>query len=177
MSNNIKIAISGKSGCGNSTVSRMVAHELGLRLINYTFHDIAEEKGIDFKELHQLAQKDLSFDRYLDRRQIELASEGECVLGSRLAIWLLEDAFLKVYLEASPEVRAGRIKKREGGDFETIFREMQERDERDRQRYIKLYDIDIDDYRFADLIINTDNLDQHKVTKMIVERVREKKRE
>jgi cytidylate kinase len=33
----LRIAISGKSGCGNTTVSRMVAEKLGLRFINFTF--------------------------------------------------------------------------------------------------------------------------------------------
>jgi cytidylate kinase len=37
----IKIAISGKSGCGNSTVSRIVANRLGLRLVNYTVRALA----------------------------------------------------------------------------------------------------------------------------------------
>ncbi|HEY9053576.1 MAG TPA: hypothetical protein VIO60_02025, partial [Rectinemataceae bacterium] len=31
------IAISGKSGCGNTTVSRLVAKRLERRFINYTF--------------------------------------------------------------------------------------------------------------------------------------------
>ena len=46
----IKIAVSGKSGCGNSTVSRLLADKLGLKLINYTFHNMAEEAGIPFAE-------------------------------------------------------------------------------------------------------------------------------
>lgn len=82
----LRIAVSGKSGCGNSTVSRLVAERLGLRLVNYTFHSIANEQGIPFEEVCQLAEEDSSWDRYLDRRQIELAMEQPCVLGSRLAV-------------------------------------------------------------------------------------------
>src|SRR6056297_4004390 len=99
----LKIAISGKSGCGNSSVSRIVAEKLNLRLINYTFHDMADEKGIDFEEFCRMAEQDFSFDRELDRKQVEMAEEGDCVLGSRLAIWVLDKADLKVYLDASLE--------------------------------------------------------------------------
>ena len=56
----IKIAVSGKSGCGNSTVSRLLAEKLGLKLINYTFHNMAEEAGIPFEELCLKAENDPS---------------------------------------------------------------------------------------------------------------------
>ena len=168
----IKIAISGKSGCGNSTVSRLVAEYLGFKLINYTFRNIAQEKGISFDELCILAQEDTSYDLYLDKKQVELAEEGNCVLGSRLAIWMLKDAELKVFLKASPEVRARRIQKREGGTFEEVFAKTVERDERDSKRYMATYKIDNDDYSFADLIIDTDDTEQEAVAEIIANEVR-----
>src|SRR6056297_1712693 len=111
----IKIAVSGKSGCGNTTVSRLVAESLNLRLINYTFKDMAAEHGVSFEKFCGMAEEDLSYDRELDQKQVALAEGGDCVLGSRLAIWMLEDADLKVYLKASPRTRAERISRREGG--------------------------------------------------------------
>ena len=171
MSNNLKIAISGKSGCGNSSVSQIVAQRLSLRLINYTFKSIAKERGIAFEEVCQLAENDTSFDFQVDKRQVEMANEGNCVLGSRLAIWLLEDAALKVYLEASAEKRARRIKKREGGDLDTVYREMIQRDDRDRLRYMKLYKIDIDKYQIADLVIDTENKNQYQIAEMIIRKI------
>ena len=159
MSNELKVAISGKSGCGNTTVSRLLAKRLSLRLINYTFHDMAQEQGVSFEELCRRAEEDDQYDLYLDRRQVELASRGSCVLASRLAIWLLEDAQLKVYLFASPEVRAKRIAQREGQPVEQALAELHERDGRDAQRYLRLYGIDIDRYDFADLVVDTDKLE------------------
>lgn len=41
----VRVAISGKSGCGNTTVSSMLAEKLGIKLINYTFRQLAAEKG------------------------------------------------------------------------------------------------------------------------------------
>jgi len=163
MSSELKIAISGKSGCGNTTVSRLLADRLSLRLINYTFRDMARERGISFEELRRRAEEDDQYDLYLDRRQVELASRESCVLGSRLAIWLLKDAQLKVYLYASPEVRAGRIARREGRSFEQALAELHERDGRDGQRYLRLYGIDIDRYGFADLVVDTEELDVEQV--------------
>ena len=170
----MQIAISGKSGCGNSTVSRLVAERLGLRLVNYTFHSIAEERNIEFKKLCRMAEHDPSWDRYLDRRQVELAREGPCVLGSRLAVWLLKEADLKVYLTAPLEVRAGRIHRRENGRYEDVLAETKARDERDRQRYLKLYGIDNNRYEFVDLVIDTEPYSPEEITDQIVAAGRER---
>ena len=150
----IKIAISGKSGCGNSTISRLTAARLGLKMINYTFHTIAEERQMDFRTFYKLADADGSWDLYLDNKQVELAASGNCVLGSRLAVWMLKDADLKVFLDAPVEVRASRIQKREGGDLAAVIKETTERDEHDRKRFIKLYKIDNSDFAFVDVVIN-----------------------
>jgi cytidylate kinase len=164
------IAISGKSGCGNSTVSRLCSEHLGIQLVNFTFRQLAEEKGVDFGTMCAMAEESSELDRELDRRQVEMARETASVLGSRLAIWILEDADLKVYLEASPGVRAERVFKREGGSLERSLRETAVRDRRDHDRYMKIYGIDNDNYSFADLIIDTDSLEPEDIMKMIVER-------
>ena len=173
MSNNLKIAISGKSGCGNSTVSALVAERTGLVLINYTFKSIAAELGVAFAEVCRFAETDTSYDHRVDEKQIELANASPCVLGSRLAVWLLENADLKVYLEAEPATRAQRIQKREGGEYNEILEKTIERDRRDRARYLKLYKIDIDNYDFVDLIIDTELKTPEQIAEVIISRARE----
>ncbi|HDQ13192.1 MAG TPA: cytidylate kinase [Sediminispirochaeta sp.] len=165
----IKIAISGKSGCGNSSVSRLVADKLNLRLINYTFKDMAAERDMDFEEFCRLAESDHSYDIELDNKQVKLAEGGDCVLGSRLAIWVLKDADLKVFLEASLDTRAERIVQREGGSLAEQREATRARDVRDNARYKKLYGIDNDDYGFADLKIRTDDKDQYEIADLIIE--------
>ncbi len=150
----------------------MVADRLGLRLVNYTFRNLAKEHDMSFEELQKSAETDPKWDRYLDKKQLELAREGDCVLGSRLAVWLLEEADLSVYLTASLEVRARRIREREGGTFEEVLEETTARDTRDHQRYLKLYDIDNNDYEFVDLVIDTENMEPHEVASKIVARAR-----
>lgn len=161
------VAISGKSGCGNSTVSRMLAERLGRRLINYTFHTLANELDIPFKELLERAKTDYSYDRMLDRKQIQMARENDSVIGSRLAIWLLPDAQLTVYLYADPEVRAKRIHMREGGNLTDIIAFTKQRDAMDTERYRNIYQINNDDYQFADLIINTNRLNPGRIVDII----------
>ncbi len=174
MSNRLSVAISGKSGCGNSSVSKLVAQRLSLRFINYTFRSLAQERGMSFEEFSKLAEVDTSYDLALDRTQKEMAAEGNCVLGSRLAIWLLPDADLKVYLTASLPVRSERIARREGKSVEQAMAETVERDRLDRARYLALYGIDNDQYDFADLVIDTEAHDEYTVAGLIAAAARAK---
>jgi cytidylate kinase len=168
----LRIAISGKSGCGNSTVSRIVAGRLGLRLVNYTFKDLARERGLSFEEVCRRAENDSKYDLTIDRMQVSLAEQGRCVLGSRLAIWLLRDSALTIYLEAGLEARAARIARREGMPLAAALADTAERDRRDHDRYLRLYGYDVDSFRFADLVIDAETLDQESVAAMIVQRAR-----
>ena len=171
MKKEIKIAISGRSGCGNTTVGKMVADSLGLRFINFTFRSLAYERGMDLKTVLELAANDDFWDREVDSRQVTLAREkGGCVLGSRLAVWMLEEADLKIYLNASPMIRAERIVKREGGSLEEIAAFTGERDRQDHGRYLRLYNIDTDNYGFVDLVIETDNITPQEITDRIVKK-------
>ena len=163
----LSIAISGKSGCGNTTVSRMLAERLNLKFINYTFRTIAEEDGISFDEVLRLAEASPDCDRRVDTTQVHLARQAPCVLGSRLAIWMLEEADLKVYLTGSPRTRAQRILKREGGNLQRQMEATAARDKRDYARYLDMYEIDSNDYSPADLVINTNRLDAAQVVNII----------
>lgn len=167
MSSNIWIAVSGRSGCGNTSVSRALARRLGLRFINYTFRSIAEEDGISFEDVTRRAEESDDDDLRVDRRQVELARRAPSVLGSRLAVWMLEEADLKVFLTASPEVRAERIRRREGGRLEEQMRITADRDRRDHQRYLRLYGIDNNDYSLADLVVNTERFDVNQVAELV----------
>jgi len=173
--NEVTIAISGKSGCGNTTVSRLVSETLGLKFINFTFRSLAEERGMDLKEILALAAKDDSWDREVDTRQVDLARKsGGCVLGSRLAIWMLREADLKVFLTATPETRAKRIHKREGGDITAIMEFTAARDKQDNERYMRIYHINNDDFLFADLVIDTGNLTPAEISERIIAAVQQK---
>lgn len=165
----MRIAISGKSGCGNSSVSAALAKRLNYTLINYTFRNMAKERGIDFWDFCKLAKKDYSIDKDLDKKQREMAlREENCVLGSRLAIWVLKEADVKIYLHASEEVRVKRILQREGGTFQEKLKETQERDESDTKRFKEIYSIDNNNPDVANIHIPTDDVDVEKIVDIIL---------
>ncbi len=170
----LRIAISGKSGCGNTTVSTLLSEKLGINLINYTFRQLAAEKGMTLAQVIEAAKTDDSYDVAVDTHQVELARKTSCVLGSRLAIWMLKEADLKVYLLASDDTRAKRILNREGGDLQQIKDFTAMRDREDSGRYKKLYDIDNNSYDFCDLIIDTATKNPDQIVELILETLEKK---
>ena len=169
LNKDLRVAISGKSGCGNTTVSGLLAQKLGVTLINYTFRQLAAEKGMTLPEVIEAAKNDDSYDKYVDKHQVELALKEPCVLGSRLAIWMLKEADLKVYLSASDDTRAKRVFNREGGDLQAIKDFTAMRDSEDTRRYKEFYGIDNNDYAFCDLIIDVNEKTPDEIVGVIID--------
>ena len=170
----LRIAISGKSGCGNTTVSGLLSEKLGIKLINYTFRQLAQEKNMTLAQVIEAAKNDDSYDKYVDKHQVELAMKESCVLGSRLAIWMLKNADLKVYLYASDETRASRVFNREGGDIEQIKAFTAMRDSEDTRRYKEFYNIDNNNYDFVDLFIDVNTKTPDQIVQDILDKLEEK---
>lgn len=175
LNKDVRVAISGKSGCGNTTVSGLLSEKLGVTLINYTFRQLAAEKGMTLKEVIDAAKNDDSYDKYVDKHQVELALKEPCVLGSRLAIWMLKEADLKVYLLASDDTRAARVYNREGGDLQAIKDFTAMRDREDTGRYKTFYGIDNNDYSFVDIVIDVNDKTPDQIVDIILDKLAEKK--
>ena len=172
----MRIAISSKSGCVNTTVSTLLSEKLGYPMVNFTFRQMAQERGVDFWTFCRMAEDDYDIDRELDRRQVEMAMEQkDCILASRLAIWMLKEADLKVYLTATAETRAKRVYTREGGSLEERYKETVRRDENDTNRYKTIYGIDNSKpEECADLIIATDDKTPDEIVSLIIQEVEKK---
>jgi cytidylate kinase len=169
-SNVLRIAISSLSGCGNTTATMNVGRTLDLKVVNYTFRDLAADIGVSFEEIHDRSQQNRTFDYLTDLNQIRLSLQPKVVVGSRLAAWLV-NADLRVWLQASLEERAKRIFRREvdkGLTYESVLYRTLQRDEQNRKRYLQLYGIDSNDRSDFDIIINTEKLTAEQVSSLII---------
>jgi cytidylate kinase len=147
-----------------------VGRTLGLKVVNYTFRDLATDIGISFEQIHERSQQNRTFDYLTDLNQIRLSLQPKVVVGSRLAAWLV-NADLRVWLQASLEERAKRIFRREvdkGLTYESVLYRTLQRDEQNRKRYLQLYGIDSNDRSDFDIIINTEKLTAEQVSSLII---------
>lgn len=167
----MRVAISGHSGCGNTTATTNVGNALKLKIVNYTFRDLARDLNVNFDLIHKEAATNLIYDYLTDLTLIRNALANEdIVIGTRLAAWLM-NAELRIWLHAPLEARANRISQREsekGSTYEQILYKTLKRDEQNRKRYLRLYGLDIEDHSDFDITINTEKLTADQVSSLIV---------
>jgi cytidylate kinase len=170
------LCISGMTGCGKSTVAKKIAAEYQLRYCSGgdALKALAIEKGYQpsdrgwwesaqgVKFLRNRMQ-DPSFDKQVDQKLLHWAKQGNVVLDSWTMPWLLEDGF-KIWLDASPIVRAQRIAQRDGTSLETARAAQKVKDEHTKSIYKKLYGFALgEDFSPFDLILDVNDLTPNEV--------------
>jgi len=173
----IVICISGMTGSGKSTVAKKLAAKYGLDYFSggNALKTLAQEEGYNpdvtgwwetAEGLRFLQQRmgDPAFDRRIDEKLLELAEQGNVVIDSWTMPWLLKEGF-KIWLEASPQVRAKRVVNRDDISIEEAIKALKEKDERTRQIYNGLYGFDLGhDLSPFNLVLVTDELDPDEVS-------------
>ena len=172
----VVICISGMTGSGKSTVAKRLADKYGLGYFSggNALRTLAQEEGYDSdvrgwwetaEALNFLQQRmgDPTFDKKIDEQLFELAKEGNVVLDSWTMPWLLNEGF-KVWLEASPQVRAKRVTNRGHISVEDALNALTKKDEQTRQIYKSLYGFDLgNDLTPFNIVLATDELDPDDV--------------
>ncbi|MBS7606647.1 cytidylate kinase family protein [Candidatus Bathyarchaeota archaeon] len=177
----IVICISGLAGSGKSTVARKIAEhyglkyysggdalraiasEMGYRVSNRGWWET--EEGLRFLEERS---RNLELDRLVDKKMLEWAEEGNVVLDSWTMPWLLKGIGFKIWIDASDDVRAERISKRDGISIEEALKRMREREKKTKEIYKTLYGFKIgEDFEPFHVIIDVNNLNQDEVFETI----------
>jgi cytidylate kinase len=164
------------TGSGKSTVAKILAAKYGLGYFSggNALKALAQEEGYNSdvtgwwetaEGLKFLEQRmgDPAFDRRIDEKLLEMAEQGNVVLDSWTVPWLLKDGF-KIWLEASPQVRAKRVVNRDAISIEEAIDALTKKDERTRHIYKSLYRFDLGhDLSPFNLVLATDELDPEEV--------------
>ena len=188
----IVICMCAMTGCGKSTIAKKLAEKYGLRYISggNTLKALAIEAGYKPTEkgwwiteeglgFHRKRVKDLQFDQKVDKKLMELASQGNVVIDSWTMPWLLKNGF-KIWLEASPEERAKRLMKRDNVNFEKALNVLKEKDGESKIIYKKSYGFNLgEDFSPFNLIVDTNELSADEVFRvhcMVIDRLHIKKK-
>jgi cytidylate kinase len=172
----VVICISGMTGSGKSTVAKKLAAKYGLGYFSggNALKTLAQEEGYNpdvtgwwetAEGLRFLQQRmgDPAFDKRIDEKLLELAEQGNVVLDSWTMPWLLKEGF-KVWLDASPQVRAKRVMNRDSISIEEAVKALTEKDEQTKQIYKNLYGFDLgNDLSPFNLVLATDELEPDEV--------------
>jgi predicted cytidylate kinase len=156
-------------------VAALLAERLKVDLFSSgaLFRMQAEEAGLSLEEFGRRAEGDWSIDRALDEKMLRLLRERERgVFEGRLTGYLAHrhgiPAF-KVYLDAPLDVRVRRIMKREGGTCAAVQRAVEERERSEEKRYLAIYDLDLRERSYYDLVIDTSSRGPREIVGQMIE--------
>lgn len=185
--NSVVLCICGMAGSGKSTLARRVAEKYRLRY--YSGGDalmaLALEQGYsplergwwESKEGLSFLEKrgkDSRFDEAIDRKQLEMAEEGNVVFDSWTMPWLLKKGF-KIWLEASSEKRAQRIAGRDRISFDEALEALNQKEKQTRAIYRKMYGFSLgEDFEPFNFVLDTETLNAEEVFQalsMVIENV------
>jgi len=169
------ITICGPAGSGKSTVSKKLAQKLGYK--HYSIGDLrrkmASERGMTLAELNKLGEEEEFTDKEVDEFQARLGKkEDNFVIDGRTSWYFIPNS-IKVYLDASLDVRTERMLRDERvsekfNDLKEAKQGVIERDKSDVTRYIKYYNLDVHNLSNFDLVIDTgDNTEEDTVNEIV----------
>ena len=176
----IVVCISGMAGTGKSTLSKKLAKKYKLRYFSGgdALKALAAEEGYDSSKhgwwesseglsFLEKREKNLEFDKVVDKKLLEYAQQGQVLLDSWTMPWLLKTGF-KIWLVASVEKRAERISKRDKIPVKEALKVLKEKEARTRSIYKKIYGFRLgEDFEPFDLVLDTDALNAGEVFQVL----------
>lgn len=168
------ITISGLPGSGKTTVAEILKGQLGIRYIStgHIFREKAKQANMSLSDFSKLAEQNPEIDEEIDAAQKEILLHDNVILEGRLAGWIAYKnklPSLKVWLECDPEVRIRRIVDREGDTFEKKRNETGKREKSEKERYQKMYNIELTNTDIYDIVINTANQKPSEIARVVMD--------
>lgn len=165
------ITIGGPPGSGKTTAARTVADALHREYhsAGEVFRAQAALRGLNLADFGKLAEADPDIDRALDEAMV-LKAGPHALLEGRIIGELLERRRVPVFrvlVTARQEVRAQRIARRDGGTAEDALAALRVREQSERARYLRYYDIDLGHLE-SDLVVDATVAGPAEVVRRIV---------
>lgn len=135
------------------------------------FRAMAAERGLSLPQFGRYAADHPEVDVELDARLATRARAGHVLIESRLAGWIAHNEGLDavtVFVDCAPDERARRVSERESIPVEQALADNTERQAIERERYLVLYGIDIDDLSIYDLVLDSGASSPDELTDLIV---------
>lgn len=176
------ICITGNIAVGKSEVAKLVAENLNWDIYkaSQAFREKAREMDMNLVDFCVYVETHPEIDIEIEETTKRKVKDGKMlVVDARLGFYVAPNAF-KVYMTSDTEVAAERLlkasktrgKEEEYESIEEVMHAITLREETERNRYIKLYGVDIHDLSQYDFCIDTTHLSSVQVAEKIIEAYR-----
>ena len=171
------LTISGLHGAGKSTIGKLISQKLGLKYYStgQAFRDLAKDMNFTLEEFTDFVEENPDIDKKLDDKIIKIAQKDNVIIDSQLSGHLLQNIVdFKILLKCPLETRVKRMADRDQTSYEEKLKETMVREKSEQERFKILYDIDLEDNKTYDLIIETENLSIEEVLNKILSVIKSK---
>lgn len=173
------ICISGNIAVGKSEVAKILAEKLGFTLYkaSESFRACARNLNMSLVAFNDYVKQNPDIDLSIEEHTKEVANTSHnIVIDARLGFYVAPKSF-KVYMKADIDEAAKRLykasssrgKEESYSSCEEAKHAIEHREKSERERYMKLYKVDIHDLDSYDFVIDTTNLTQQEVANRIYE--------
>ena len=172
----INITIAGDLGSGKSTVANHLINNINYRIesAGLIFRRLAEQHGMSAKEFNQFIESNPKYDNMVDDTIKEMGEKEENIIfDSRLAWYFVPKSF-KIYMYVDVDTATERIFNDKGrvsesySDMATAKKEIIERRQSEVLRYKTFYNIDINNFKNYDFIIDTSHASKDEVNDAVL---------
>ena len=170
------VTISGALGSGKSTVGSLLAKALGYERMSTgtMMRELAAQKGLTIVELNALCETDPAIDKELDDYVANIGrTRDKLVIDSRLAFFFIPTSFkVKLNVDMGEAARrifadSSRTTERAYASAEDAEKDIRYRRGQEVERFLGLYQVNIDDDALFDLVIDTTHLTPAEVVEKI----------
>lgn len=158
------ITITGKTGSGKTTISKMIRDELGFERYSTgeIQREIAKKLGVDMVKMNEIMKSDISYDNMIDttvERVSRERTDENIIFDSRMAWHFAVDSF-KIFVSIDPRVAGERVfldprSEEPYSSADEAAAQLVVRSEAENIRFRSIYKVDNYDYSNYDLIIDT----------------------
>ncbi|RPH31153.1 MAG: hypothetical protein EHM93_14705 [Bacteroidales bacterium] len=175
----MKIAISGELGGGKTVLGKLLCEKLECKLISIGSiqRDLAEKHGMTTIDFNKYMETHPEIDQECDNKVVEYGkSEFNLILDSRLAWHFVPHAF-KIHLIVNIDIAASRIfndtirKNEQNSDILDTINNIKIRKASERKRFKEQYNVEIDNYRNYDIIIDTSYITPERLADFVIEKL------
>ena len=172
----INITIAGDLGSGKSTVANHLINNINYRIesAGLIFRRLAEQHGMSAKEFNQFIESNPKYDNMVDDTIKEMGEKEENIIfDSRLAWYFVPKSF-KIYMYVDVDTATERIfndrdrVSESYSDMATAKKEIIERRQSEVLRYKTFYNIDINNFKNYDFIIDTSHASKDEVNDAVL---------
>lgn len=168
----LRICISGLSSSGKTSLGELISKELKIvhvtKKMLETYRQVKEAiKTESGGTLEMIQTADKRYAKAFDREVLEIAENNDCVVTTWLGAWLIKDPAIRIWLSAGFDERARRYANDHKTTMEVAKDYIKRKDEMTVNAFKEVYDIDIKNHSFFDMMINTERTGINEAASLI----------